>query len=588
MAVLTAILTPDPAALPGYEGIVRSIVTHLLPRSQQGHVDLRTSAARGLLLSVLGRTDHELDAGWNLVSGCPPIVNESGEERRDSRAVSPQGGFAMIRAHDNGIEAMTDHCGSKTIWHARLACGGVVFSTCMEMIVALLRDFQLDEEALGWFLSAGTSGPRRSWDRRIKPVPPNGRLVASMNGAAVALQEAVFPPPASSAARVDAASLSSELDKAMSTEMLGEKAWLLALSGGHDSRAILHGTRQLDDVVCVTWVDEYLMDAPGSDLAIARQLAAAAGRPHLEKIIRRPRTAAQMDAAMRRFVRYSDGRVDNYLAYVDGMQIWDELGELSAAGLLRGDELFGSAYAINPSQILQNMRLMSFFDYARGPVQQDLARRHNHETPADFMKKPGESAARWRWRLRASYEISTIYAALNSIRSRFVEVTCPLLSQNLVSLAGSMSVRQLSDKALFNDVVGRMYPDIPFASRTSILQRSDINAVPVLNELILDHLVSGAARDYLGREGARAAAGEVSLVSRMAEAPAANDGGAVKRKGAVPVWLKQLKRRFDPPPRLDLVALGMRSYLAQLVSEEMRRTASIGAQASNHALHVGA
>lgn len=578
MAVLTAILTPNPAALPGYESVVRSIVTHLLPPSQQGHVDIRTSTSKGLLLSLLGRSDHALDAGWQLVSGRAPTAIDAG----------PQAGFASIRAHDDGVEAMTDHCGSKTIWHARLDCGGVVISTCMEMIVALLRDFQVDEKALGWFLSAGTSGPRRSWDRRIKPVAPNGRLVASLDGAAVALQEAGLPSQPMSSDHVDAASLSSELDKAMSPELLGGKPWLLALSGGHDSRAILHGTRHLDDVVCVTWVDEYLTEAPHSDIVVARQLATAAGRPHLEKIIRRPRTAAEMDSAMRRFVRYSDGRVDNYLAYVDGMRIWDELAQQPATGLLRGDELFGSAYAINPSQILQNMRLMSFFDYARGPVQRSLARRHDHETPAEFIRKPGENAARWRWRLRASYEISTIYAALNSIRSRFVEVTCPLLSRNLVALAGSMSVRQLSDKSLFNEVVGRMYPGIPFANRSSILQRSDVNAVPALNELILAHLDSSAAREFLGRDCAQAAADEVSLVARMAQVPAANDGGAVKRKGTVPVWLKQLKRRFDPPPRLDLMALGMRSYLAQLVAEEMRSTASIGARARDGAIHVGA
>ena len=124
----------------------------------------------------------------------------------------------------------------------------------------------------------------------------------------------------------------------------------------------MYGTKHLKDLTCVTWVDDFRVEQPNSDLAIARLLAERAGRKHIVKTIRRPADAAALDQASRRFVRYCDGRVDDVLGYVDGMRMWDELSASQAGGLLRGDELFGSVFATRTPQILHNMRLESFFE----------------------------------------------------------------------------------------------------------------------------------------------------------------------------------------------------------------------------------
>jgi hypothetical protein len=584
LAVLTTILSPDPTALSAYGRVVDSLAKRLLPPGHDSEKHIQVSEERGLLVAVLGRRDHVVTRGYNILAGVTLTAGEQAPWWRFDDPV-PDGSFALFRTEDFAIESVTDYTGSKTIWHARLACGGVVTSTCVELIVALLGDFSVDDRALGWFLSSGTCGPRRSWDKRIKPVPPNSRLSARKEGSTIEVREMPLERPQPRHEHVDAARLESELHRTMSNSCFGDKPWVLALSGGYDSRAILYGTRHIQDLTCVTWADEFLVDQPNSDLAIARLLAEKTGRKHLVKVIKRPADAAMLDQALRRFMRYCDGRVDNYLAYVDGMQIWDELSSSEAGGLLRGDELFGTAFALRAPQILKNMRLISFVDYARGDEQSDLAIRHDHTTPADLSKRPGESAASWRWRLRADHEIPTVYAALNSIRGRFTEVSCPLLAGNLVRLAASMSSKDLDDKALFNQVVSGMFPDVPFASRLSILRRSDVLAIPEATELVLDHLGSAFARDVLGVECAQRVSEELTKLDNNKSIKSDNHGIAVTKKSSTPAWAKQIKRRFDSPPPLDLPALGMRSFLANVIQEEMTDTAKLGAQARNRSKH---
>lgn len=587
MAIVTSILSPDPSALSAYRHIVETMTTRILPPGLHGEKEIHISQPLGLLVAVLGRSDQVTSHGNSILTGIMHTDSEKTPWWRLDDPV-PEGSYALFRADDSAMEAITDYTGSKTIWHARLGCGGVVVSTCVELIVSLLGNFAMDDRALGWFLSSGTCGPRLSWDKRVTPMPPNSRLRAQKKGMTVTLLETQLDRPKKPEGRVNASQLENELSTTLSQSCYGDKPWILALSGGYDSRAILHGSRHIEDLTCVTWADEFLVDQPNSDLFIARRLAERAGREHVVKIIRRPADASTLERALRRFVQYCDGRVDNYLAYVDGMQMWDELISTSTGRMLRGDELFGTAFASNSAQILQNMRIESFADYASSSEQREMAIRYDHSTPADLLKRSGENVSRWRWRLRSNYEISNVYAGLNSIRSRFTEVACPLLMGHLVRIASSITDRDQSDKVLFKKVVSGMYPDIPFASRSSILRRSDVHAIPQATELVFDHLNSAFARDVLGVQCSRKVSEELMKLGDLGLTMTAKHGIADVKKSSAPVWVKQLKRRFDPGPQLHLPTLGMRSYLAKLLCDEMTETANLGAQALDDINHATA
>jgi hypothetical protein len=577
MAILVTVLSKDAEALSRYRRIIGAMAERVLPEGNKGEKRIRISANKGLLVAILGRRAHVLTRGNSMLAG---LTVSSGEKSSwwNVGGPVPDGSFVMFRSSKLCTEAITDMAGSKTIWHARLRCGGVVTSTCLELIVALLGDYRVDQRALGWFLSSGTCGPRRSWDERIRSLPRNTRLRAQYEGESVTVQERTTDQQSESPSSVEATLLESELSRTLTNCDFGDKPWALALSGGYDSRAMLHGTKHLAHLDCVTWVDESCIGLAKSDLEIARLLAEKAGRQHVVKVIHQPSGAAELESSARRFVRYSDGRVDNFFAYIDGMQMWDELYQSEYAGLLRGDELFGSTFATNTSQILHNMRLESFSDFAGGIEQRELAVRYNHGTPPGLSKRPGESIGRWRWRLRADFEIPVVYAALNAIRSRFIESTCPLLVRNLVDMAASMSDDDLENRKLYKQVVGRMFADIPFATQPSVVNRSAFLAISSTIELLLDHSQSTDSRDVLGQRCSRKVAAELEKIRNASSVFSLRNGMSATKRALSPDWAKRLRKRLEPPPSLHFPTLGMRCYLARLVREEMTAAATIGAR----------
>ena len=571
MAVITTVFTADPSALERYRRRIDALAGRVLPSPLRHQHSTKVSSKRGYLLSVLGRPEHVSRRGFSVMAGL--LASADTDRWWQIGSDAPDGSFCMVRSGDTEMEVLSDFSGSRTIWYVHLPCGGVGVSTAFEMLVGLLGDFQRDDRSLGWFLSSGTCGPRRSWDRRIKPLGPNARLYARRDGDAIVTREETLPEPIPVLGSVDQAQLSAALDDAFAGLDFGDKHWIVALSGGYDSRAILHGLRDVKNLVCVTWTDGGDHIYPGSDADIARQLARVDGREHVILNIQRPTSAASLDEAARRFVRYSDGRIDNLLAYVDGMKIWDELTQWDGAGLLRGDELFGSTLAVNEKQILQNMRLVSFREYAKDDVQQSLVSRFGHETPGGLQRRPGESTSAWRLRLRADFELPTIYAALNGVRNRFVDNVCPLLMRRLVTVSRSISPEGSDNKSLYKKVVRRMYEDVPFATHRSIVSKPGFLAMAESRELLVDYLQSEHARSLLGHTTAHHASRRLNATKTASNNDKLVTGSPIS--AMLPAWVRQLKQRVAPPPKINLGTLSLRSYLSAVVEQEFTETAAI-------------
>ena len=570
-----------------YQRCLEALAGSVLPAGVKKHVKSKVSKKKGYLLSILGRRDLVTERGFSAMAGLASTV-ENGERWWNLDAPVPEGSFVLFRSDGSGMESATDATASKSIWYARLPCGGLATSTCFEIIVCLLGDFQRDDRSLGWFLSTGTCGPKRSWDKRIKPIAPNTRLRATISGSVVSFRETLNRRSNEYYEDVDERRLEKVLNHTMSQFSFGDRPWLLALSGGYDSRAILHSVRHVKHLTCVTWADASDASDTGSDLAIAKRLADRAGRTHLTKTIHRPSTAQELDVAVRRFVRFSDGRVDNFFAYLDGMKMWDELCGEGYAGLLRGDELFGCSTAMTTKTILHSMRLLSFSDYESSDLQRQLQGLHNHELPNGLQKRTGEDLTHWRMRLRTDYEIPTVYAALNAIRSRFLESTCPLLAKSLVNFAGSFDSTQLDGRQLYKRTVAHMYPEIPVATRRSIVSRPGFVANPMVQEILGDHLNSVYARNVLGARCATSAGNRIAKLAGSNTAAIDSAGRMDAGSSFVPRWVRNTKRRFAPAPKLDLPTIAMRSYLASVVESEMSEVAAMNADAWRHVRSVTA
>jgi len=585
MSIVTSIITRQPGALQRYAGILRAIVGDVLPPGQADMDRLRVSRGDGLLTAVWGRDDAIDTHGHSTLAG----VLRGAAARVPwwkLGAPGPDGSFALIRAERDRLEIFRDFAGSRPLWITRLPCGGVAVSTVFEVLIALLGDFAVNDEALGWFLSSGTAGPGVSWDARVALVPRNTRICVTRAGDSLEIEQFRGPAVDTHVSAAAEKMLGTVLWESLADFEFREHDWLLALSGGYDSRALLDGLKHVSRLSCTTWGDPERIGTPMNDIDIARRLAAKAGRAHETALIQRPSDAAEFERALRRFVRYNDGRTDNCLGYLDGMQIWDEMGNGPAGAILRGDEVLGSNVARSESHVLKNMRLLPFSHFARDSVQTEMRHRFGHDVPAELRQEDDESCSRWRWRLRLEHEIPTVYAALNGVRNRFMESVCPLLTRKLISCAATLPDSALDNKNAFHRVVADCFGDVPFATDRAILYRSDLLKIDQVRNALIEHLADPFARDVLGKRIAR-------LAAKVLESAAAEPASGWSRiQGSVSTGCRRLAGRAFPrllqKPRLGINDLVVRSYLARLFIEEMNSMARTGRQQSGQEQRVHA
>jgi hypothetical protein len=571
MSILVAIKGASESPLHAYGEIIRAIADSLLPAAHSGLQTVLVQPGRSLLTAVLGRRDGVLADDRGLFAG---IAATSGNEDAIWKIGSqaPAGSFVLIRTDADQLEAVTDFAGSRSLWYAALPCGGIAVSTSFEVVVALMGRFELNDEALGWFLSSGTAGPGISWDRNIKPLGRNSVLAVARLGDSITIrtdEQDSWRPRGELAVDKD---LKRALDDTIGGLDFNASRWFLALSGGYDSRCLLSQLRHTESIRAVTWGDPGALRGTSNDVEIARRLAALEGREHQVKEIRRPETPEQFESAMRRFVRYCDGRIDNCLAYIDGMRFWDEICSEDEIGVIRGDELLGSKVSHRAAMILRNMRLTTFHEFAPDHAQNELVNRYSHEVPASLGRTPEESLSKWRWRLRLDHEIPTVYAAMSAVRSRFMESVSPLLTRGIVATAARLSDADLNNKAAFNRVVSELYPEVPIASDRAILFRRELFALEPIRQLLASHLRDSAADALLGQDVTRIAIRDLGDVGAGPEAA----GGNLVATGNGRRLLTRIRGKLQLRPGLNTVDLALRSYLATIFLEEIRSVAGRG------------
>jgi hypothetical protein len=571
MSILVAVKGASESPLQAYGEIIRSIAGSLLPAA---HSELQTvviHSGRSLLTAVLGRNDGVLADDRGLFAGIAATHGDEGALWK-IRSEAPEGSFVLIRTDGDQLEAVTDFAGSRSVWYATLPCGGIAVSTSFEVVVALIGKFELNDKALGWFLSSGTAGPGISWDPSINPLGRNSVLSVTCVDDLLTVRTYKMHSGLSESEKVADENLQHALDTSVDRLNFTGNRWFLALSGGYDSRYLLNQLRPAEHIRCLTWGDRSSFRQKLNDVDVARRLATQESREHLVKEIRQPETPEQFETAMRRFVRYCDGRIDNCLAYIDGMRLWDEICSDTEIGVIRGDELLGSKVSHRAAMILRNMRLTTFHEFAPDHAQNELIQRYSHSIPASLRRASNESLLRWRWRLRLEHEIPTVYAAMNAVRSRFMESVSPLLTRTIVVAAARLSDTGLDNKAAFHRAVGKLYPDVPIASDRAILFRRELFALEPIGQAIASYLQSSDAEALLGRDITRIAMRDLEVVRAGKVLPAYNQAATDNGRTV----LQRIRGKLQMRPGLNTVDLALRSFLATIFLEEMESAAGRG------------
>jgi hypothetical protein len=377
----------------------------------------------------------------------------------------PEGSFALFRSDNYTVELATDAVASRTIWYYKDE-EKFLASSSQRALVMLLKTFSFNREVLPWMLSTGTLGPSNSWDNRIQQVPPDS--LVSLNRKNWTLKTTTKPIEFSTGPKSEKLLVSEFKESLFDTFRklnLDFNSWVLPLSGGFDSRAILCLFRtiktDLSSLRTITWGTDQALREKGNDAYVAKKLADHLKIPHnyySTSLGKEP-----LEKIMNRYLVCGEGRVDHIGGYMDGFIIWQTLHNNQIQGIIRGDEGFGWVQVDNPLSVRSRIGISLCSDFSNFKNYEEFGI-PKHSIPENLQQREGEILEDWRDRLYQQFRIPVVLAALNDLKVGYVEIVNPLLFRQLIYKVRELPHQLRTQKALFKKIATSISPDIEYAS----------------------------------------------------------------------------------------------------------------------------
>ena len=504
---------------------------------------------------------------------CIGAILDDSARWHEPGALIPDGTFALLRASADRVELAADTTASRTIWYV-LTDEELIASTSQRAIIALLGTFQLNRQALPWMLSSGTLGPSAGWDARLEQVRPGERVTLDRDR--WRLTRSGAPAPFTAAARLDPAAYRARLAEAVETacrRLSGDAArWMLPLSGGVDSRALLFHLHKRPGLETITWGMSGARDEDGNDAHIARTLADVFGvrnRFFPADLSREPR-----DRLIQRFLTAGEGRVARISGYLDGFLVWKTLFEEGADGIIRGDEAFGSVLVRNAAGVryTASLTLLSDFFTLRELAAFELP---DQRVPPELERGASETLSTWRDRLYQQFRIPAVLAGLTDLKAAYVEVANPLLARSVLDCVRELPDRLRTEKRLWRDIVRSLVPDVPFASRVAVLSLEDFVADRAVLALMLEEMQSSGAGDLFAPALRTKICGTIQAALRASRAPRREARLKHRLARAFPEQIRAAARSWlTVKPTFNPLVFAFRSFLASRMSSMLRLDAA--------------
>jgi len=476
----------------------------------------------------------------------------------------PDGSYALFRSDENAVELASDIVASRTIWYV-LTENMFIASTSQRAIVFFLQDFIPNKAVYPWMLSSGTLGPELSWDNRVKCLGANARLLLNRSSWKLKTRkENVYFTPEALTEVEHEKKLKEALEYTFQHLKLDFKKWVLPLSGGYDSRAILlYLLRNQQNLKSMTWgLKSSLLDK-NNDAYIAQSLAEYYKLEHayLETDIS---SNEPIETIFNRFLVAGEGRIDNISGYMDGFRIWKHIYELGYQGIIRGDEAFGCFAVSTPRDVYMNMGLVIHTDYENLNQIRDILNEYDQKRPVFLEICENESLESWRDRVNAEFELPVVLAALNDLKLSYVEVINPLLSRRIIQQVRRMPDSLRTNKSLFKKIVRLMNPKIKFAKYAAIESLEDILKTESVVNLISNELNTAYDRALLSDKFIEFILDNIKL--RYKRTPQRKQSLITFIKPFIPTSLrKALKKSFtkkhNEERQIDYNVLAFRAYM---------------------------
>ena len=414
----------------------------------------------------------------------------------------PDGSYAIFRQDKEHAEIVSDFAASRTIWYY-FDEDLFIASTSQRAILMFLQDFKFDARVIPWMLSTGTLGPELSWDIRIKRLPPDASVILEKANWSILLNQNSTQFSPEQMTQIEQKQLLKDtIHKTVSAlQNLNFSKWVLLLSGGYDSRAILcflkKGGPISSQLKTITWGLSESIKEIGSDAKVAAELAQTLKVHHSyfhTDISREP-----IEQIIDRFILCGEGRIDHLAGYMDGLEIWRRLAaEEGVYGVIRGDEGFGWLPVSSELTVRYAIGCALCSDYANlENISRDFGL-PEQELPIGLQRQNEESLESWRDRLYHSFRLPTILAALSDIKFSYVEVINPLLSKLILQQVRKLPDQLRTNKSLFKEIVHAISPNVPYASKDANASPKNLLKQNEVVEVLTNKLQSENARHLLG------------------------------------------------------------------------------------------
>ena len=523
-------LPPQPPKLVDNDGILLAVFN-------ESGAGVETSPGAVLVGGLIGD-----NPGWDVAGSAPP-----------------EGTYALLRFSPDVVEALSDITASRTLWYLHDA-DTFMISTSQRALVALAGSFELDRRSVAWLMSAGGLGPEGSWDRRIGRLPRDSRLTLDRHAWRLRLDEtpAQFEPVARSR-REHIGLLREAIGWSCQHLQVDYDRWLVALSGGSDSRvALAFTTKDGRRPASVTWTTRQSLSNPLSDARIA---LAVAKRLHAEhRFVYLDPAQDGPDAALQRFVEVGEGRVDEYAGYVDGLATWRQFALDGTQGVIRGDEVFGNQRRVTTDLAARLSCGSMALDYPHDHIVRRLGLAVQ-VWPERLRRRPGERFESYLDRTSQEDYVPTFLAALTELKARYVEVVNPFLSRAVVTLMRTIPEELHMYRRGYHHIADHVAWPVPYA-RFSSTDPSYVGD-PGYVDVMARTLISDAVQEVVTEEGASLIlAGMIS----QGESASVTDRIVAVLKAArmlMPTRLAdRLTPRFNGPDPLPASDLAFRATMA--------------------------
>jgi hypothetical protein len=408
----------------------------------------------------------------------------------------PDGSYALFRSDDHTVEILTDIVASRIVWYCQTD-EMFIASTSQRALVALLGNFQFDESVLAWMLSSGTLGPEGRWDKRLQRIWGDTRLSLNRDTWELTLHEQ--PVSFSPADRSEKEWNKDLLDVLQTTiasyHTLKWDDWMMTLSGGGDSRALLWLLLQQQVTPrCFTVGRKESLTTPHNDAFVARALAERFGLEH--QYFNIDTVTVSPETVLKRYITISEGQTDQMASFIDGFDSWQLLHEQGIKGVAFGHQAFG----LRPCFSARDVRLASGFLLLNDVFSEDLVRAFDltpQELSERMQQREGESLATWRDRLYHTARIPIVISPLDNAMSAYVETISPLRSRPIIHFIRQMPDSLRTSKYLFQEVIRTMIPDMEFAKYRAELPAADVLRTDGFVAALHDELHSAHAQTVL-------------------------------------------------------------------------------------------